>query len=187
VQHDFTEQHRSAAVCNSFADPFRSVPYRWHNSLVRCGSLAKSMTRTPRAFRRGVRGCKLVHRPSQHLPTPRATPLRSSPGFCFWRLRDWTTLPARTAANGTCGLMGFSVMRSPVRCQSRLAEGPRGVAPLDRPHPMHRCHGSGKQRTQREPKEGLALLRPSTIHQEANHGIHGRSGAEVDPCLLQVG
>jgi hypothetical protein len=43
--------------------------------------------RTPRVFCWGVCRPKLDLQPSQDLPTPRATPQLSIPGFCFWA--DW--------------------------------------------------------------------------------------------------
>ena len=54
------------------------------------------LARTPRVFWWGVCRHNLVPSPSQCLPTPRATPHQSAPGFLrSWHSQSWTTLPAR--------------------------------------------------------------------------------------------
>lgn len=100
---------------------------------VRCGSLAL-VKREPREFFGGacVSTNSYLTRASV-CPRQGPRPTEVLAGFCFWRLLDWTTLPAGTAANGTRGLMSFGVMRSLVRCGSKARRRIASLAPLDRP------------------------------------------------------
>lgn len=71
----------------------------------------------------------------------------------------------RLAQRGSRRLMGFSVMRSPDRGHSKDGRRIASQAPLDR---LGRCTDAAAPGSREAGKPtGLALLRPSTAHQEA--------------------
>jgi len=93
-----------------------------HDSMVRRGSLATRM-REPREHFAGA--CVDVTRSSGEpsLPTPRATPLQSSPGF--WRF--WHLTAPRASVVGLNGLLGRVHNRHavhPARPAWPVREGP---------------------------------------------------------------
>ena len=127
-----------------------------YRALVRCGNLAAGMQHTNPESLAGL--CGSIGRiPAAELPSQGPAPL-STWGFSL-AARDWlTTLTERQAANGTCGLTGFSVMRSPVRGPFKVGRRIARQAPLNRPVRCTDAVAPGS----REASEpiGLALLRP---------------------------
>ena len=137
-------------------------PTMCNDSSVRCGNLTAMEQHQPRV----ISGAVWSNRRSMsaRLPSQGPAPLRTW-GFSL-AARYWTTLSERSAANGTSRLMGFSVMRSPVRSQVKAGSRIARWEPLNLPIRCTDAVAPGS-RDAKHNSDRVSFASPSTVHQEA--------------------